>query len=254
MSTFVLSPHPDDAVLSCWRLLTAPGDVHAINVFTASPDTPGVAWWDRLTGAVNGAARMCERLLEDEQALARAGRGAISLGLLDEQYRRRRQSIAEIADRIAGVVGSGARLFAPAGLGGTVDHEIVRAAAVRLERRGHDVAFYADLPHAIRYGWPASVTGEEPVDGLDVDGYWDTTLAGGIPSAETLSREVHVLDDDAVTAKVAAVRTYRTQLPALLALNGRLADPSAFRYEATWRRASPAPHAPPSRGRHGPPR
>jgi hypothetical protein len=47
---------------------------------------------------------------------------------------------------------------------------------------------------------------------------------------------VHVLDDDALTAKVAAVGTYRTQLPALLALNGRLGDASAFRYEATWQR------------------
>ena len=236
VTTFLLSPHPDDAVLSCWRLLTGRDDVRVINVFTAVPDASRPAWWDRLTGAENGAVRMRERLLEDRQALARAGRSALNLGLLDGQYRPSLQSPAEIADRVAGLVGRGARLFAPAGLGGIADHEVVRAAALRLEREGHDVVFYADLPHAIRFGWPPSVTGEQPVDGLDVEGYWAETLARGIPGAGTLRREVHVLDDDARAAKLTAVRTYRTQLPALLALNGRLADPSAFRYEATWRR------------------
>lgn len=239
MPTFVLSPHPDDAVLSCWRQLTGPGDVNVINVFTAAPDAAasrGVAWWDRLTGAADGADRMRERLLEDQQALARAGRRALNLGLLDGQYRRSRQSAAEIADRVARVVGPRAQLFAPVGLGGIADHEVVRAAGLLLERHGHEVAFYADLPHAIRFGWPASVTGEEPVDGLDVDAYWTATLARGIPDAEALTRELHVLDDDTLTAKVAAVGAYRTQLPALLALNGRLGDPSTFRYEATWRR------------------
>jgi hypothetical protein len=235
---YVLSPHPDDAVLSCWRLLTAPGDVRVINVFTAPPEASRVAWWDRLTAAADGASRMRERLAEDERALARAGRRALNLGLLDGQYRAERQSAAQIADRVAEVVGPDAQLVAPAGLGDIADHEAVRAAALRLERQGHDVAFYADLPHAIRFGWPASVTGAHPVDGLDVDGYWRAALAGGIPEADALSREVHVLDDDALTAKVAAVGTYRTQLPALLALNGRLGDPRAFRFEAIWRRGA----------------
>ncbi|HEX6388883.1 MAG TPA: hypothetical protein VFZ89_05545, partial [Solirubrobacteraceae bacterium] len=224
------------AVLSCWWLLTAPDDVHVINVFTAVPDASRVAWWDRLTGAQDGAARMRERLAEDAQALARAGRSAVNLGLLDGQYRRTSQPAAQIADRVARVIGRGARLYAPAGLGDVPDHDLVRNAALRLERHGHEVIFYADVPHAIRFGWPASVTGEDPVDGLDVEGYWAATLARGIPGAELLSREVHVLDDDALIAKLIAVRTYRTQLPALLALNGRLSDPSTFRYEATWRR------------------
>ncbi|HYF25333.1 MAG TPA: PIG-L family deacetylase [Baekduia sp.] len=240
MAIFVLSPHPDDAVLSCWRLLTAPGDVRVINVFTAAPDAAGprrVAWWDQLTGAMDGGVRMRERLLEDQEALARAGRRARNLGFLDGQYRRGRQPADEIARRIAREVAADALLVAPAGLGAIPDHEIVRAAALALERRGHAVAFYADLPHAIRFGWPASVTGEDPVDGLDVDGYWTATLEQGIPDAGSLTRELHVLDDDALSAKAAAVASYRTQLPALVALNGRLSDPSALRYEATWRRA-----------------
>jgi len=244
--TFVISPHPDDAVLSCWTLLSAPGDVQVINVFTAAPAataSPRVAWWDRLTGAVDGAARMAERLVEDEQALGLAGRASVNLGLLDGQYRRGPTSVAQIAEAVAGVIGRRARLVAPAGLGGVHDHELVRDAALRLERDGHEVAFYADLPHAIRFGWPPSVTGEDPVEGVDVDGCWAALLARDVRAAETLSREVNVLDDDAISAKLAAVGTYRTQLPALLALNGRLGDPATFRYEAIWRRGRPAASA-----------
>jgi len=236
MSTVVLSPHPDDAVLSCWRLLTAPGDVTVINVFTGAPTAPHSAWWDRLTGAVDGAIRMRERLVEDEQALALAGRVALNLGFLDEQYRQGPQSPGEIADRVASVVARDACLVAPAGLGGVTDHDLVRAAALRLEHRGHDVAFYADLPHAIRFGWPSSMTGDDAVDGVDVEASWAATLARAVPAAETLAREVHVLDAEALTAKLAAIRMYRTQLPALLALNERIGEPAALRYEATWRR------------------
>lgn len=236
MPTFVLSPHPDDAVLSCWRLLTTVADVQVINVFTAVPVASPVAWWDRLTGAEDAAARMRERLAEDELALARAGRRAVNLDLLDGQYREKSQPASEVAERVRRAAGRGARLFAPAGLGGIADHELVRDAALVLEQAGHEIAFYADLPHAIRFGWPASITGDPPVDGLDVEGYWAATLARGISGGDALVRDVHVLDDDAAAAKMAAVGTYRTQLPALLALNGRLADPSVFRYEATWRR------------------
>jgi LmbE family N-acetylglucosaminyl deacetylase len=239
MPTVVLSPHPDDAVLSCWRLLAGPGDVTVLNVFTGVPgasEAARPAWWDRLTGAVDGAARMRERLAEDARALGLAGRTAAHLGFLDDQYRQAPQSPAEIADAIAPLLAPGVRVFAPAGLGGIADHDLVREAALDLERRGHDVAFYADLPHAIRFGWPASVTGGDGVDGLDVEAYWTATLDRAVPAADSLARDVHVLDADALAAKLAAIRTYRTQLPALLALNGRLEQPSSLRYEATWRR------------------
>ena len=34
----VLSPHLDDAVLSCWHVLGREGDVRVVNVFTGSPE------------------------------------------------------------------------------------------------------------------------------------------------------------------------------------------------------------------------
>jgi hypothetical protein len=246
VATVVLSPHPDDAVLSCWRLLTGRADVLVVNVFTAAPPAVGPAgsgWWDRLTGARDAASRMRERLAEDERALRLAGRTALHLGFLDEQYRRHPPSPAEIADRVAAVAPPDACLVAPAGLGGVADHDLVRATALHLERRGRRVALYADLPHAIRFGWPPSVTGDEALDNLDVDAYWAGTLARAVPAAETLVREVHVLGAEDLARKLAALHVYRTQVPALIALNARLAAPPALRYEAVWRRpeAVPAP-------------
>lgn len=35
----IVSPHPDDAVLSCWHLLDDPGQVSVINVFAGVPPT-----------------------------------------------------------------------------------------------------------------------------------------------------------------------------------------------------------------------
>jgi hypothetical protein len=239
MPSAVLSPHPDDAVLSCWHLLTHPDDVIVLNVFTAAPNgggDPTGAWWDRLTGATSSEVRMRDRLAEDADALRLAERMAVNLGFLDAQYRTAEQSIDAVADKLATVLDTGMRIYAPAALGAVPDHEVVLAAALMMEQHGHEVAFYADLPHAIRFGWPASVTGLPPDPALDVDAYWESLLTRSVPAAGALATEIHALDDRALMAKLAAVRTYRTQLPGLIALNPRLAEPRSLGYEAVWRR------------------
>ena len=70
MTVVVLSPHFDDAVLSCWHVLRAPGTVQVVNVFTGAPpegSPPG--WWDRLTGAPDPGERVRERAEEDRIAV-----------------------------------------------------------------------------------------------------------------------------------------------------------------------------------------
>ena len=75
----VLSPHLDDAVLSAWSVLRRPGDVRVVNVCTAVPPPGPAPPWDQLTGARDAAERMRERLDEDREALAKAGREAVAL-------------------------------------------------------------------------------------------------------------------------------------------------------------------------------
>ena len=234
--TVILSPHPDDAVLSCWHTLTAPGDVTVINLFAGSPTngTP-VAWWDRLTGATDPIQRMCERLAEDRQALALAGKAPVNLRFLDDQYRTDAQPIEEIVEELRAWLESETAVLAPAGIGAHPDHLLTRSAALQLHEDGYTVTLYAELPHAIRRGWPKT-TRESPqgtpprIDDAD----WEQAL-GQIDRARAPTT-VHTLSEQQRLHKIAAVRSYRTQLDALNAMAYRPLDaPDTLRHEITWK-------------------
>lgn len=229
----ILSPHLDDAVLSCWHLLSGPAAVSVVNVFTGSPPAEsGVFWWDRLTGATDSGARMAERRAEDVEALSLVGRAATCLDFLDEQYEPQPQPPEEIADSVVAVLPADVRVFAPAALGMTADHRTVRDAALVLRRLGHQVSLYADYPHAAQLGWPAWVNGGSPSE-VDVDGLWAQRLAeaGLDPSPKAA---VHHLDDEARATKFRAVSAYRTQLPALEAAFGDVEGFPVFPHEIVW--------------------
>jgi hypothetical protein len=227
----ILSPHLDDAVLSCWHRLTEPGDVRVVNVFAGVPDdSVGVAWWDGLTAADSSAARMRERLDEDRAALALAGREAVCLELLDAQYRRTGQPTG-VLDALGERLTPGSVVYVPAGLSSHPDHILVREAGLGLRERGFSLRLYADLPHALAYGWPAWVTGDTKDPLVDPDAWWGFCLSrAGLDPAE-LESEVHALDDEEFARKRAAMDEYATQLPAL----ERLAPLDSLRHEVTWR-------------------
>ena len=230
----VLSPHPDDAVLSCWHALATTGRVTVINVFAAIPDpAQPVAWWDRVTGATSSAERMRERLAEDRRALALAGRRAINLNFLDYQYRDRQQTLDQVVDELRHHLAPGTAILAPAGIGGHPDHLHVRAAAMRL-RDDHAVALYAELPHAIRHGWPRiahSGSRPAPVGSAEMD--WEQPLAQ--VNRALCAPTVHSLPARALAAKINAIRAYRSQLAALNTMAYQPLDgPDTLRYEVAW--------------------
>ena len=258
MAAAILSPHLDDAVLSCWHLLTHPGDVIVINVFAGGPARPGaLAWRDQRTGARDSGQRARERVEEDREALALAGREPVNLAFLDEQYRDVEQPLAPLAAQIAHRVVPGVHVYAPAAFGGHADHALVRAAGLDLRRRGFAVSLYADLPHATSHGWPAWVTGTGTAGSLDLAAaLWDSTLAETRVPPATMPREVHQLDPRCHARKLEAVRAYVTQVEGLAELVGRpLTDHETLGYEVVWnlpatarpptalarRRASPRP-------------
>lgn len=236
MITAVLSPHLDDAVLSCWHLLAGPGDVTVINIFAGSPPA-GTAppWWDRLTGAADPVARMRERVREDARALGRAGRAAVNLGFLDEQYRDGEQAVTPLVEELRRRLEPGARVCAPAALGDHPDHALVRAAALELWRGGAAVALYADVPHAIPQGWPAWVVGDTSRRDDPTAAAWERALgATGIAPAE-LTSTVNMLDAAAHAAKLEAAAIYGTQLAGLVAYGFQpLTEGDALRYEVLW--------------------
>jgi|SRR5579884_490474 len=240
MSVVILSPHLDDSVLSCWHLLTQPGEVEVINVFAGVPTgLDGPAWWDEYSGATDSAARMRERLQEDRRALEVAGRSAVNLGFLDEQYRSEEQPLTPITGQIERLLEPGARIFAPAAFADHADHALVRSAALQLRTAGFEVSLYADLPHATIRGWPAWVSGKNGPPSKDLASeLWDHVLA----STDAGAPAVHHLDAAAHAQKLVAVRMYGTQLQALEEFVDRpLSDPGVFGHEVIWPTASPVP-------------
>jgi LmbE family N-acetylglucosaminyl deacetylase len=233
MPVVILSPHLDDAVLSCWHVLTQAGEVMVINVFAGVPIGLGTpAWWDEYTGATDSGERVRERIEEDRRALALAGREPINLNFLDEQYREQDQPLAPLLEQIELLLPPESQVYAPAALANHTDHALVRAAALELRTAGSDVSLYADLPHATVHGWPAWVSGSGAPATKDLAGAsWEHALAG----TGAIAPAVHPLDDEAHARKLAAVQMYGTQLEALTEFVGRpLTDREALGYEVVW--------------------
>lgn len=231
--TVILSPHLDDAVLSCWHVLTGPGEVSVVNVFAGSPPPgSGTSWWDRESGATDSVSRMAERRAEDGEAFAVAGRTATHLDFLDEQYQPPDQPLEQIVATLQDLIAPGAVVYAPAALGDHPDHERVRAAAIALAARGQRVRLYADHPHAVRLGWPTWVNGSGAESGSRVARHWDRRLAGtGLSGSRP---EVHHLDAAERERKLLAVSAYRTQLPALREAFGEIEGFPVFPHEIVW--------------------
>jgi LmbE family N-acetylglucosaminyl deacetylase len=257
MVAAILSPHLDDAVLSCWHLLTQPGEVTVINVFAGVPASTGaLAWWDQLTGASDSGQRVLERVEEDREALALAGRKPVNLGFLDEQYRDQEQPLAPLAAQIEGRLEPGVHVYAPAAFGGHADHALVRAAALELRQTGFAVSLYADLPHATLHGWPVWVTGAGSAASPDLAAaLWERTLAQTGVSPTRMPCEVHALDPHSHARKLEAVHSYVTQLQGLLKFGGRpLTDRETLGFEVVWMLPPAATRSPASALRRVAPR
>jgi LmbE family N-acetylglucosaminyl deacetylase len=219
-ATTVLSPHPDDAVLSVWHVLAGPGEVAVVNVFAGKPDADELAWWDSLSAAADPQSRMAERWAEDREALALVGREPTNLEFIDLQYRRAEQRLKPLTEAIEAVAPTGL-LLAPADLAADhPDHALVRDAALALRDRGRDVALYADLPHATRNGLPPS---------------WRLSLNGTGVATEQIEPEVRRLSPEEATHKREAFERYQTQVAPLDEMFGLAEHPERLHYEVTWR-------------------
>jgi LmbE family N-acetylglucosaminyl deacetylase len=232
----ILSPHFDDAVLSCWQLLAGPADVTVVNVFTAEPPagTPP-PWWDRATGASDPVERMRERRREDAAALALAGTSSVELGLLDDQYRSAQLPLRDVVQRISFELAPQAVIHAPGAFDGHPDHVLVRDAALELARAGRAVVLYADLPHASARGWPGWLSGERSARAREVAAEWDSVLRGAGLVVPKLLRRVHGLDAPTRARKLNALACYGSQRPALDRYAfAPLDDPRALAWEVSW--------------------
>ncbi len=229
MKHVYLSPHLDDAVLSCGgaihRQVSAGDSVTVVTVFSGEAGAHGVAlplspfallqhtYWGR------PPRPMALRRAEDAAALTLLSAQWYHMGHLDAVYRSSGgawlytdldslfdqvddrdpmiQAGADLSAQLAGFLprSKPATIYAPLAVGRHVDHQIVHSAACRLLARGRRVAFYEDYPYA---GQPGALDA-----GLQAAGAsgWRDQLIG--------------LQPPDVAAWVTAIGYYRSQLGVL---------------------------------------
>jgi LmbE family N-acetylglucosaminyl deacetylase len=232
----VLSPHLDDALFSLWSVVSGAGDVAVVNVCTGIPPPEPVPRWDRVTGATDSAEHMRLRLAEDREALAHVGRDPVGLGLLDAHYGRPSVTASEVVRRTGDHVEEASVLYAPAALGGHADHRATREAAFRIvEGSGIPLRLYADFPYAVRFGWPHWVSGEPRELHRAPDADWELWLADVPCGPAHLRPRVRRLSEAEASARLLAMRLYRTQFAATNGGPiGRLENSYALRFEVVW--------------------
>jgi LmbE family N-acetylglucosaminyl deacetylase len=230
----VLSPHWDDAVLSCWNVLRARTEVEVVNVFAGLPPQGRSGPWEAFAGLPDSRERARARIEEDAHALSLAGRHAHNLALQEVKQRdgTERERLAAVRRALASEVTRASRVFAPAGIGGHVDHVLARTYARSLLARGMPVTLYAELPYCVTHGWPEWVRADGPRGAGDIDAYWQVFLRG-VPEMPPLreGRVVH-LDADDGAAKRRAIDCYQLSLG--LAAREMLAAGAFHTVEVAW--------------------
>lgn len=209
-----LSPHLDDAVLSCggriWQQARGGESPVVVTVFAGAPDPTSFSpyaqelhqRWGHPTEAIE------QRQREDREALALLGARAVHWDYQDCIYRRTPAGdyayaseaalwgeihpledalVRDLRERIGGLAprAEGA-LYVPLAVGRHVDHRIVRGAA---EMCGRELTYYEDYPYAEDPDSVRAALGER---------CWEA--------------EPVFLSAEALKAKIAAVSRYRSQI------------------------------------------
>jgi LmbE family N-acetylglucosaminyl deacetylase len=199
-SAVVVSPHLDDAVLSCGEFIAANHDCVVVTVFAGEPSEGTHTEWDRRCGLTSGAVAVQTRREEDRKAIARLAATPVHLPFLDDQYRERPDPQLEV--RVAGALGAVVEALSPGvvvmplGLGHR-DHRLTRDAclSVAARRPAQRWCAYAEA----MYRREAR----------------DVRRSIALLEAAGFELEVQPVDDARLDDKVSAAEHYRSQLRGL---------------------------------------
>lgn len=230
-----LSPHPDDAVLSCGGSIhaqvTAGESVLVATLFSEGPAkpvpelrSPFVAELHRRWGLGHDPA--AGRRAEDRRALALLGAAALHLPFADCIYRTgpdgaplypsrdaifglphpTETEVAGLLDQLVRALATlptspQSRIYVPLGVGGHVDHHLARLAAEHWRPARTGFSYYEEYPYAETRGEVQTALGAEP---------WQAQL---VPLTEA-----------DLAAKVAAIACYTSQLSSFFADRAEMAQ------------------------------
>lgn len=158
-SILVLSPHADDAVLSCGGLLLQHDDALVVTVCSGQAESPRPKY-------LASMASVETRMREDRAAMQKLGCKYQALDLLDAVdrsvdgepvYRTPSELFGavspndtpvfdEIFEKASALV-AGRVVLCPMGVGAHVDHQLCAHVGRRLQKAGQEVWFYPDAPY-----------------------------------------------------------------------------------------------------------
>ncbi len=227
----IVSPHLDDAILSCFRFANQSALV--VNVFDALPlryaaRTP----WDDATGSTSPRQRMVERKAEDRQAMQQTLWTSRGLGLY-----RPNATAEQILVSVNGIIqdmnsGNGkAKMLIPAGIGGHPGHVLVRDSLLSLAG-ACDLSLYADIPYAVGFAYADLVV----KGAVCVQKPWLAALDQVASSRYEIGPiQAHILSTEVALRKKAAVALYQTQVAQLDTEHaGAASDAQRLAIEVTW--------------------
>lgn len=183
----IVSPHFDDAVLSCGQLMAGRPDTVVVTVFGGTPRDTSLRPYDRLCGFVDAAQAMRARRAEDERAVRELGGSTVHLEFVDDQYGEPNDFV-DLVEQLSGVVASVSPeyVLAPVGLAHPDHQEVTRAAFGAVEWRR--LRFYEELP--ARVLWPELVPSQlEQLVGYYAE--WPVRLERAYLGTGPLERKVH---------------------------------------------------------------
>jgi len=178
-----LSPHYDDAALSCAGLIAKAvvqdEVVQVINIFAGIPNLEYFSAYAQKQHNMWGLSpheAIPARRQEDHQVLTGLGATVVNWDYCDAIYRAAGNEflytnhqklfgplhpaeyslVEQLTERIGRIYQENpdALFYAPLRVGGHVDHLLVRECAARLHRQGAKVVFYEDFPYVAKDDWP----------------------------------------------------------------------------------------------------
>lgn len=187
----LISPHLDDAVLSCGQVLVATPGAKIVTVFAGVPESElPLTNFDVQSGWTAAHQAVEGRRLEDRRAAAVLAADCIHLDFLDRQYAIQTQDIDIIEALVTAMQSDGDELIlAPVGLAHPDHEQVSRCARAAAEQINVTVTWYEELP--ARVLWPEHVHIREELV------------------------QVHTLPAGDISIKEAAMTCYRSQLWAL---------------------------------------
>lgn len=227
-----LSPHYDDAALSCGGTIhhqVQTGEsVLVVTICAAPPEanppfSPYAEAMHKVWG--NPDEVVATRQAEDQAAMKILGADYLRLRFTDCIYRGQSRTgewyynnddqlfgevhpadwslATEIAEAIVEMIPQGKKtvLYAPLTVGHHIDHQLAHAAARQLQTQGYELAFYEDYPYA------------DPVFASRYAHTLETTLAAQPPPI--LQPQFRVLSEEDLAAKIKSLCAYRSQIAIL---------------------------------------